>query len=66
MLADLEEMGMTTLSLDVTNVESIHEAKIEVEKMTGGKLDILVNNACVYHPSLSHLNFPTLYLPLPT
>lgn len=44
-LADLEELGMTTLSLDVTNTDSIREAKIAVEKLTGGKLDILVNNA---------------------
>ncbi|CZR63966.1 related to 1-acyldihydroxyacetone-phosphate reductase [Phialocephala subalpina] len=44
-LADLEELGMTTLSLDVTNTDNIREAKTEVEKLTGGRLDILVNNA---------------------
>lgn len=48
---------MTTLSLDVTNKDSIQEAKLEVEKITGGKLDILVNNAFV---SLSLSLFPAL------
>jgi len=44
-LHDLEDMGMTTLSLDVTNRENIKDATMEVEKLTGGKLDVLVNNA---------------------
>lgn len=33
------------LSLDVTSPSSIHTAKKEVEAQTGGKLDVLVNNA---------------------
>ncbi|KAE8442375.1 hypothetical protein EG329_003391 [Mollisiaceae sp. DMI_Dod_QoI] len=38
-------MGMATLSLDVTNIDSISEARMEVQKLTKGNLDILVNNA---------------------
>jgi 1-acylglycerone phosphate reductase len=44
-IADLEAMGMSTLSLDVTSSESIAAAKKEVEVLGKGKLDILVNNA---------------------
>jgi 1-acylglycerone phosphate reductase len=44
-LKDLEGMGMSTLSLDVTSPEDIENARREVEQLTGGKLDILVNNA---------------------
>ncbi len=44
-LKDLETMGMSTLSLDVTNAEDVENARKEVEELTGGKLDILVNNA---------------------
>jgi 1-acylglycerone phosphate reductase len=44
-LKDLEGMGMSTLSLDVTSPEDIENARKEVEQLTGGKLDILVNNA---------------------
>lgn len=42
-------MGISTLSLDVTNSEDIAAAKTEVERLTGGALDILINNA--YAPS---------------
>ena len=45
MLKDIEAMGMSTLSLDVTNAEDIEKARKEIEVLTGGKLDILVNNA---------------------
>lgn len=45
MLKDLEGMGMSTLSLDVTNPEDVENARKEVEVLTSGKLDILVNNA---------------------
>jgi 1-acylglycerone phosphate reductase len=38
-------MGMSTLGLDVTSSESIAAAKKEVDALTRGKLDILVNNA---------------------
>ena len=44
-IKDLEAMGMSTLSLEVTSAESIAAAKIEVDALTGGYLDILVNNA---------------------
>jgi 1-acylglycerone phosphate reductase len=44
-LKDLEAMGISTLSLDVTSSKDIEIAKKEVEVLTGGKLDILVNNA---------------------
>jgi 1-acylglycerone phosphate reductase len=46
-LAEMAEMGMTALALDVTNAESIKTCHEEVSKLTGGKLDILVNNASV-------------------
>lgn len=40
-------VGMSTVALDVTNAESIKACHDEVAKITGGKLDILVNNAFV-------------------
>jgi 1-acylglycerone phosphate reductase len=50
-------MGMSTLSLEVTSAESIAAAKIEVDALTGGYLDILVNNAYgppAQFPSIEH------------
>ncbi|KAI9847035.1 MAG: hypothetical protein M1838_001075 [Thelocarpon superellum] len=44
-LADLAGAGMETLSLDVNSAESVREVKAAVETLTGGKLDVLVNNA---------------------
>lgn len=44
-IAELQEMGMTTLSLEVTDNDSILEVKKAVSELTGGKLDILINNA---------------------
>jgi 1-acylglycerone phosphate reductase len=44
-IADLAALGVTTLSLDVDWQESIQALKDEVSKITGGKLDMLVNNA---------------------
>ncbi len=44
-IKDLESMGISTISLDVTNSENIAAARMEVEKLTGGALDILINNA---------------------
>jgi 1-acylglycerone phosphate reductase len=41
----LKALGLTTLKLDVTSAESIKNAVAEVEAVTGGKLDFLVNNA---------------------
>lgn len=46
---------MSTLSLEVTSSESIADARMQVEKLTGGKLDILVNNACVVSSPSLHL-----------
>ena len=50
-ITDLEALGCSTVSLEVTSTESIEAAKKEVEILTGGRLDILVNNASVY-PSM--------------
>lgn len=45
-LADLaNQPGYTCLQLDVTDQASIDACRDEVVKLTGGKLDILVNNA---------------------
>lgn len=38
-------MGMSAVALDVTNQESIAKCKAEIEAITSGQLDILVNNA---------------------
>ena len=51
-------MGISTLSLEVTNPESIAAAKKEVDALTGGYLDILVNNAYTPPPR----PIPTNYL----
>ncbi|KAK7752041.1 NADPH-dependent 1-acyl dihydroxyacetone phosphate reductase [Diatrype stigma] len=42
-LADV--YGMSILPLDVTNADSIKRCHTEVANITGGKLDILINNA---------------------
>ena len=44
-IRDLEEKGITPLALDVDSSESIQSLKEEVELITGGRLDMLVNNA---------------------
>lgn len=44
-LQGLKDLGMSAVSLDVTSTTSINECEAEVSKITGGKLDILVNNA---------------------
>ncbi|KAJ3543823.1 hypothetical protein NM208_g3372 [Fusarium decemcellulare] len=44
-IAPLADMGMTTLSLDITKQETIESLKPLVDEATGGQLDILVNNA---------------------
>jgi hypothetical protein len=43
-IKDLEAMGMSTLSLEVTSNESIAKAKGEVELLTKGRLDIVSAN----------------------
>lgn len=44
-LKELADKGIATVQLDVTNKDSIAQCKEEVTKLTGGKLDFLVNNA---------------------
>ena len=44
-LSEMAEIGMTTLTLDVTDAESIKACHAQVAELTGGKLDILINNA---------------------
>ncbi|KAI0508250.1 NAD(P)-binding protein [Xylaria bambusicola] len=53
-IADLAELGMSVVALDVTDAESIKKCHDEVAKINGGKLDILVNNAgrTHTHPAL--------------
>lgn len=51
-LAEMATLGMTTLALDVTSEESIKTCHDAVSELTGGKLDILVNNAFVNPLSL--------------
>jgi 1-acylglycerone phosphate reductase len=41
----LKAMGITVLSLDITDSDSIFEVVANVSKATGGTLDFLVNNA---------------------
>lgn len=42
---DLKGKGIETLSLEVTDIDSINALKEEISSRTGGTLDILVNNA---------------------
>ncbi|KAJ6100362.1 hypothetical protein N7467_001897 [Penicillium canescens] len=44
-LSTLAEKGIETCELDVTNAESITALRDEISKRTGGKLDMLFNNA---------------------
>ncbi|KAM3523128.1 hypothetical protein MY4038_008325 [Beauveria bassiana] len=44
-LDELAAMGMSAVSLDVTSSASIEKCKAQVAEITGGTLDILVNNA---------------------
>jgi 1-acylglycerone phosphate reductase len=48
-ISDLSAVGITALSLDVDSPASIAALKAEVEAITGGKLDILINNAGLKH-----------------
>lgn len=45
MLEDLAAKGMSVVALDVTDAASIEACQQKVAAITGGKLDILVNNA---------------------
>jgi 1-acylglycerone phosphate reductase len=44
-VSSLEEKGIETFVLDVTSVQSITALKVEIVKRTGGKLNMLFNNA---------------------
>lgn len=44
-ITDLAELGIETLSLEVTKPDSIAAVKETIASRTGGKLDFLVNNA---------------------
>ena len=47
-IKDLADLGMTALQLDVTNNDTVLRVRDQVTEMTGGKLDVLVNNAYVF------------------
>lgn len=51
-LEELTKLGMSAVSLDVTSSASIEKCKTQVTEITGGTLDILVNNAYDFHPPL--------------
>ena len=44
-LSELSAVGIETLSLEVDKPQSIEAVKQEVSRRTGGRLDVLVNNA---------------------
>ncbi|KAF7363983.1 NADPH-dependent 1-acyldihydroxyacetone phosphate reductase [Mycena sanguinolenta] len=44
-MESLAALGMEILELDVTDIEAIQKMKAEISTRTGGKLDVLVNNA---------------------
>jgi len=44
-MSSLSSVGIECLAMDVTDIVSLQSAKEEVEKKTGGTLDVLVNNA---------------------
>ena len=44
-MSTLDALGIETLALDVTDTESIRQAKSVISERTGGTLNILVNNA---------------------
>ncbi|KAM0558045.1 hypothetical protein ACHAPJ_005212 [Fusarium lateritium] len=45
MIKDIEAPGISVLPLEVTEPKSIQECKAKVAELTGGRLDVLVNNA---------------------
>ncbi|KAF7363985.1 Short chain dehydrogenase reductase [Mycena sanguinolenta] len=44
-MQDLSARGIETLALDVTDIEAIRRVRDDIAIKTGGKLDVLVNNA---------------------
>ncbi|KAL9115955.1 MAG: hypothetical protein Q9227_000323 [Pyrenula ochraceoflavens] len=58
-LAEFSDTGIETIKLDVCSDESIKTAVTEVSKLTGGKLDYLVNNSGGgYHKALLDAEIP--------
>ncbi|KAE9366252.1 NAD(P)-binding protein [Stipitochalara longipes BDJ] len=58
-MATLKTMGIETLTLDVVSEESISVCVSEVTKLTGGTLNVLVNNAgAQYNMPISDLSIP--------
>ncbi|KAI0114594.1 putative short-chain dehydrogenase/reductase [Hypoxylon sp. NC0597] len=49
LLEHLRDRGMETVVLDVTSATSIEQTASHVSKLTGGTLDILINNAGLLH-----------------
>lgn len=60
-LKDLEELGIETLSFDVTAQADRVRVREELERVAGGRLDVLVNNALVPPPPPSLYTFFTLH-----
>ncbi|KAF8215777.1 hypothetical protein K438DRAFT_1659037 [Mycena galopus ATCC 62051] len=59
-LADLSRNNITVLQADVTDANALKLAATEVSKVTGGKLDYLINNAGKSnHPGLTLDNYPS-------
>jgi len=50
-MKELTDGGVETFKLDVTKSEEIQEIKAKISEMSGGSLDLLVNNAGVYYQS---------------
>ncbi|KAL1648861.1 NADPH-dependent 1-acyl dihydroxyacetone phosphate reductase [Diplodia intermedia] len=44
-IADLAELGIETVALEVDKPDSVQQVRREIEELTGGKLDVLVNIA---------------------
>src|SRR5690348_12562270 len=55
---DLKSKGIQTLELDVTSNGSVESAFKELFEKTGGKLDVLVNNAGIASGGLSETFTP--------
>jgi NAD(P)-dependent dehydrogenase (short-subunit alcohol dehydrogenase family) len=53
------EKGISVLDLDVTSDASVDAALAALYKETGGKLDVLVNNAGLFFAGLSETFLPT-------
>lgn len=56
-MSQLSSKGIETFELDVTKTDVIQRIKTKVMELTGGSLDILVNNAYVPY---SHPTFRAL------